>query len=161
MSYCRGVKWELFGLLVELCSQKKTAYLWLVLSCIAFPSLPLVNGLPFKCCLPTFSLAFSHHPLFWHPRWRMCTVDWEFFDGKIFCRLNFRLALFSSLWPLDNINVLHLYVEENISSVFFILYSYFGYNLHVFLLLKREVCIVKEVAVVARPFVGKGAGKQD
>ena len=36
------------------------------------------------------------------------------FRRKIFRGLNFRLALFSSLWPLDNINLLHLYVKENI-----------------------------------------------
>ena len=34
----------------------------------------------------------------------MIPVDWEFFAGKIFRRVYFRLALFSSLWPLDNIN---------------------------------------------------------
>ena len=45
------------------------------------------------------------------------TVDWKFFGGKIFHRLNFRLALFLSLGPLDHINLLHLYIEENISSV--------------------------------------------
>ena len=45
------------------------------------------------------------------------TVDREFFGDKIFRCLNFRLALFLSLWPLDNINLLHLYVEENISLV--------------------------------------------
>ena len=31
------------------------------------------------------------------------TIDREFFAAKIFRPLNFRLALFSSLWPLDNI----------------------------------------------------------
>ena len=35
------------------------------------------------------------------------TVDREFFIGKIFRLLNFRLTLFSSLWPLYNINLIH------------------------------------------------------
>ena len=48
------------------------------------------------------------------------TVVREFFVGKIFRRLNFCMALFSSLWPFDNINLLHLYIEENISSVWFL-----------------------------------------
>ena len=39
-------------------------------------------------------------------------VDQEFFVGKIFHWLNFRLALFWSLWPLYNINLLRLYVGK-------------------------------------------------
>ena len=38
------------------------------------------------------------------------TVDQEFFVGKMFRQLYFRLVLFSLLWLLDNINLLHLYV---------------------------------------------------
>ena len=48
-----------------------------------------------------------------------CTVDQEFFDGKIFCRLNFCVVLVSLLWPLDEINWLALFVEENILPVYF------------------------------------------
>ena len=52
---------------------------------------------------------------------QISTVVREFFVGEIFRRLNFHVALFLSLWRLDNINLLHLhvYVKENISSVSF------------------------------------------
>ena len=36
--------------------------------------------------------------------------------GKVFHHLNFHLALSSSLCPLDNMNLLHLYVEEQYFS---------------------------------------------
>ena len=49
----------------------------------------------------------------------VCTVHREFFGGKIFRRLNFHLVLFSSLWPLDNMNLLHLYVEEMFRQISF------------------------------------------
>ena len=43
---------------------------------------------------------------------KVYTVDQNIFGRKIFRRLNFRLALFSSLWSLNHINLLHLYVEK-------------------------------------------------
>ena len=43
----------------------------------------------------------------------------EFFAGKLFRRLNFRVVLSSSPGPLDEINFLYLLMEENISPVSF------------------------------------------
>ena len=40
------------------------------------------------------------------------SVGWEFSTRKIFRRLKFHLALFLSLWPLNNIYLLHLYIEK-------------------------------------------------
>ena len=39
--------------------------------------------------------------------------------SEIFLRLNFHLALFSSLWPCSHINLLLLYGKENILPVYF------------------------------------------
>ena len=48
------------------------------------------------------------------------TADREFCDGKIFRWINFHQALFLSLRPFDNITLLHLYMEGNISSLSFL-----------------------------------------
>ena len=48
-------------------------------------------------------------------------IDREFFAGKIPHWLNFRVVLFLLLWPLDEINLLYLFVEGNISFVIFLL----------------------------------------
>ena len=45
----------------------------------------------------------------------MCAIpehDQEFFTGKIVRQLNFHLVLFLSQWPLDEINLLHLFTEK-------------------------------------------------
>ena len=47
----------------------------------------------------------------------MSTIDGELFAGKIFRRLNFRLVLFLSLLLVNEINLLYLFIEENISLV--------------------------------------------
>ena len=44
----------------------------------------------------------------------LLTVDQEYFAGKIFCRLNFCVVFFLSLWLLNEINLLYLFVKENI-----------------------------------------------
>ena len=50
----------------------------------------------------------------------MSTVKREFFGSKIFRRLNFHLAIFLSLWPLDHINLLHLYIKKYFVGLIFV-----------------------------------------
>ena len=38
------------------------------------------------------------------------TLDWKFFGGKIFCHLNFCLTSSSSLWLLNNFNLLTTFI---------------------------------------------------
>ena len=47
------------------------------------------------------------------------SVNWEYFTG-MFHQLNFRLVLFSALWPLDEMYSLHLIIQEHISLVSFL-----------------------------------------
>ena len=47
------------------------------------------------------------------------SVDWDFFTGKLFNLLNFHLVLFSLLWPLDEIKLLHLFVHETFRLINF------------------------------------------
>ena len=61
-----------------------------------------------------FTLFESSGP---HSCFRQCTVDQEFFAGNIFRRFNFHVVLFYVARPLDKMNLLYLFVEENISLV--------------------------------------------
>ena len=47
-------------------------------------------------------------------------VDQEIFDGKIFTQLNFCVVFLSLLLPLNEINLLHLLIEDNIPFLDFI-----------------------------------------
>ena len=51
---------------------------------------------------------------------------WKFFGSKIFRWLNFRVALFSSLWPLDNINLLYLCTKKySVGLIFAVIHKNF------------------------------------
>ena len=72
-------------------------------------------------CAMAYDLSYCitnqlYHIVFFHTTrteiFICITVNEEFFDGKIICRLNFCVVLSLSFWPLDEINLFYLFVQE-------------------------------------------------